>query len=67
MKPAILSNAASILIGHNHPSGNPKPSHEDIEVTKRLMEVGKILGIELLDHIILGDDEFVSLKEREYM
>lgn len=67
MKPAILSNAASILVGHNHPSGNPKPSHEDIEVTKRLMEVGKILGIELLDHIILGDNEYVSLREKGYI
>ncbi|MGG0175798.1 JAB domain-containing protein [Gottfriedia acidiceleris] len=64
MKSAILSNAASILIGHNHPSGNTKESIEDVEVTKRLAEVGKIMGIELLDHIIVGDDSYTSLKEK---
>lgn len=67
MKSAILSNAASIMVGHNHPSGNSSPSREDIEVTKRLAEAGKIVGIELLDHIIVGDDNFVSLKEKGYI
>lgn len=67
MKTAILSNAASIMVGHNHPSGNSSPSSEDIEVTKRLVEAGKIIGIELLDHIIVGDDNFVSLKEKGYI
>jgi DNA repair protein RadC len=67
MKSAILSNAASIMVGHNHPSGNSSPSKEDIEVTKRLVEVGRIVGIELLDHIIVGDDNFVSLKEKGYV
>ncbi|MGG3859914.1 DNA repair protein RadC [Metabacillus fastidiosus] len=66
-KPAILSNAASILVGHNHPSGQAAPSREDIEVTKRLVEAGKIMGIDLIDHIILGDDQFVSLKEKGYV
>jgi len=61
MKPAVLSNAAGILIGHNHPSGNPEPSQEDINVTKSLKEVGEIMGIDLLDHIILGEDTFTSL------
>ena len=66
LKTAILSNSASIICCHPHPSGDPTPSPEDIEVTKRLVEAGKIIGIELLDHIILGDDKFISLKERGY-
>ena len=67
MKSAILSNAASIIVGHNHPSGNVVPSREDIEVTKRLVEAGKIIGIEVLDHIIVGDEDFTSLKEKGYI
>ncbi|MBR0584964.1 DNA repair protein RadC [Bacillus altitudinis MN12] len=67
MKSAILSNAASIIVGHNHPSGEAEPSKEDIEVTKRLGEAGKIIGIDVLDHIIVGDDTFVSLKEKGYI
>lgn len=67
MKTAILSNAASILVGHNHPSGDPTPSNEDIQVTKRLVEAGKLMGIDILDHIVMGDDSFVSLKEKGYM
>lgn len=64
-KTAILSNAASILIAHNHPSGEPEPSEEDISITKRIKEAGDIIGIKLLDHIIVGDNEdFVSLNER---
>ncbi len=67
MKAAILSNAASIILLHNHPSGNPTPSNEDIEVTKRLMEAGDIIGIDVLDHLVVGEDRFVSLKEKGYM
>lgn len=67
MKSAILSNAASIIVGHNHPSGLPEPSREDIEVTKRLAEAGKIIGIDVLDHIIVGDESFISLKEKGYI
>ncbi|ATO26985.1 DNA repair protein RadC [Bacillus atrophaeus] len=67
MKSAILSNAASIIVGHNHPSGKAEPSKEDIEVTKRLAEAGKIIGIDVLDHIIVGDDTFVSLKAKGYI
>jgi len=64
-KTAILGNASSIIIGHNHPSGDPTPSKEDISITLRLKECGKILGIELLDHIIIGDDnKYISLKEK---
>ncbi|MEE1131273.1 MAG: DNA repair protein RadC [Caryophanon sp.] len=66
MKTAILSNAASIICCHPHPSGDPTPSPEDIDVTERLAEVGKIVGIELLDHIIIGDGKFISLKEKGY-
>nr|WP_094096279.1 DNA repair protein RadC [Paenibacillus physcomitrellae] len=67
MKAAILSNASSIIVGHNHPSGNSSPSQEDISTTERLAEAGKIIGIELLDHIIVGNDNFVSLKTRGYI
>ena len=62
-KAAILSNAASIILCHNHPSGNRQPSHEDINTTKTLKEAGKILGIPVLDHIILGYNSFFSFKE----
>ncbi|HEF5700873.1 RadC family protein [Bacillus cereus group sp. BfR-BA-00967] len=67
MKSAIISNAASIICGHNHPSGLPEPSKEDIEVTKRLVEAGKIIGIDVLDHLIVGDESFMSLKEKGYI
>ena len=62
--PAIRERAASVLVLHNHPSGDPAPSHEDIEITNRLREAGDLIGIPLLDHVILGEDSFVSLKER---
>jgi DNA repair protein RadC len=54
-KPAILANAAAIIVAHNHPSGEPTPSHEDVEITKRLQAGADLLGIRLLDHIVLGD------------
>lgn len=64
-KTAILHNAASIICCHNHPSGDASPSLEDIEVTERLMKAGDILGIEVLDQVILGEnDQYVSLKEK---
>ena len=63
-KDAILASAASMIVAHNHPSGDPTPSNEDKRVTLRLAEAGQLLGIELLDHIILGDNRWVSLKER---
>lgn len=66
-KPAILSNAASIMVYHNHPSFDPSPSREDCEVTTRLVEAGKILGIDVLDHIIMGGDSYISLKEKGYV
>lgn len=61
---AIKSNAARIIAVHNHPSGNPEPSENDKTVTKRLIRSGDILGVEVLDHIIVGNDSYVSLRER---
>ena len=66
-KEALRYSAAAIICMHNHPSGDPSPSREDIEVTKRLAECGKIIGIELLDHLIIGENKFVSLKEKGYL
>lgn len=63
-KPAILSNSASIILFHNHPSGDPTPSNEDKLITQRLRESGEILGIKLIDHIIIGDNSYTSLKEK---
>jgi DNA repair protein RadC len=63
-KPAVAASAASIILLHNHPSGDPEPSADDIAITKRLKEAGKTLGIDVLDHIIFGQGTFVSLKEK---
>lgn len=64
---AVKRSAASIICAHNHPSGNPTPSSEDIDVTKRIQHAGEVLGIELLDHVIIGDHQFISLKEKGFM
>lgn len=64
---AVRRSSASIICAHNHPSGNPAPSPEDIDVTKRLAEAGSIVGVELLDHVIIGDHQFTSLKEKGVM
>lgn len=66
-KCVILNNSSSVIFFHNHPSTDPSPSSEDIVVTKRLVECGKILGIDVVDHIIVGDHKFVSLKEKGYI
>ena len=67
-KSAILNNSASIIVSHQHPSQNVEPSREDIEVTRRLVEAGKILGIEVLDHLIVNANaEYCSLKEKGYI
>ena len=63
-KVAIKKSAAALILIHNHPSGDPTPSREDLEVTKRLEEAGKIIGIDVLDHLIIGDNKFVSLKAK---
>ena len=62
--PAIKANAASIILVHNHPSGDPEPSADDIELTQRMSEAGKLLGIAVLDHVIVAKRGYVSLKER---
>jgi DNA repair protein RadC len=63
-KGAIRKNAASVICLHNHPSGDPTPSPDDVAITRALIEAGKLLDVELLDHIIIGRGRFVSLKER---
>ena len=62
-RPAIRDAASSIILAHNHPSGDPKPSREDIAVTDRLSDVGKTVGIDVLDHIVMGRDGVVSIRE----
>lgn len=67
-RPAIQAAAASVLLAHNHPSGDPEPSEDDIEITHRLARTGELLGIEVLDHVIVGAaGSFVSLRERGLM
>jgi DNA repair protein RadC len=59
----VLHNAAGIICFHNHPSGDTAPSKEDIEITERLVMAGAIMGIIVMDHIIVGDDEYISLRD----
>ena len=66
-KPAIVAGAASIILAHNHPSGDPKPSLVDVRVTKRIKEAGDILGINVLDHVIIGDGCYESLKAKDLL
>ena len=61
---AIREAAAALIVAHNHPSGDPEPSAEDVAVTERLRAAGELLGIPLQDHVIVGDESFVSLRER---
>jgi DNA repair protein RadC len=63
-KDAITHSAASVVLAHNHPSGDPEPSEDDLTITKRLIEAGKILGIEVLDHILVVKNGFFSFKEK---
>ena len=62
---AIRRSSAALILVHNHPSGIPEPSSQDIEITRRLFEAGELMGIQVLDHIIVGDGQFVSLKEKQ--
>jgi len=62
--PAVKESAAAIILVHNHPTGDPAPSAEDIAITRRLKESGEIMGIKVLDHIIVGDGDYVSFVER---
>jgi len=63
-KQAIITNAAAAIIAHNHPSGDPNPSPDDIAVTRALVEAGQLLDVQILDHLVIGNNRFVSLKER---
>jgi DNA repair protein RadC len=63
-KPAVRSNAAGIIVIHNHPSGDPTPSPDDIALTRAIVQAGKLLDVEVLDHLVIGRGRFVSLKER---
>jgi DNA repair protein RadC len=63
-RPAILGAAASIILVHNHPSGDPEPSEEDLSITRRLVQVGELVGIAVLDHVILAESGFASLRAR---
>jgi DNA repair protein RadC len=62
-KVALLANATAVIIGHNHPSGDPNPSPDDIRLTQRIKSASDIIGIELLDHIVIAGDKYVSFKE----
>src|SRR3989338_2225981 len=62
-EPALKHSAAGIMVAHNHPSGDPKPSEDDLEITKRLVEAGKIMGIEVVDHVIVTKNSYLSFKE----
>ena len=66
-KVAMLANAAAVILAHQHPSGNPEPSREDIRVTRQLVEAGKIMGIPIHDHIIIAGNTYTSLAERGLM
>ncbi len=61
-KIAVKKSAAALILVHNHPSGDPTPSKDDINITKRIVKSGEILGISVLDHVIIGDNKFISLK-----
>ncbi len=67
LRPAVIEAVSSIIVSHNHPSGDPTPSGQDAAITRELAQAGKLLGIELLDHIVIGGNRFVSLKERGLM
>jgi DNA repair protein RadC len=64
--PAVRHKAASVILVHNHPSGDPTPSNEDFDVTQKLIDVGKLMGIPVNDHLIIGDQSFVSLRQRGF-
>jgi len=66
-KSALMESSASVIMVHNHPSGDPSPSREDILVTEKLVEGGKLLGIDVLDHIIIGEGRYVSLKDEGFV
>ena len=61
---ALIGNAAALILAHNHPSGDPEPSRDDERVTRRLAEAGRLLGVEVLDHLVVGGGSWVSLARR---
>ncbi len=63
-KAAVLANASALLLSHNHPSGNPEPSREDVAITKQLVEAGRVMGIPVHDHLIIAGHGYTSLAER---
>ena len=63
-KAAVRRNAAALIVVHNHPSGDPTPSPDDVAVTRAIVQAGKLLDIDVLDHLVIGSGKFVSLKER---
>lgn len=66
-KAAVRRSAAGVILVHNHPSGDPTPSQQDIEVPKRLIEAGNFIGINVIDHLVIGDNKFVSLRAKGYI
>ncbi|KKT21458.1 MAG: hypothetical protein UW04_C0003G0012, partial [Parcubacteria group bacterium GW2011_GWB1_43_8] len=66
-EPALKYSAAQIIVAHNHPSGDPKPSEDDLEVTKRLTEAGKMMGIDVMDHVIVSKNSHFSFKEEKLL
>jgi DNA repair protein RadC len=66
-RPAIEYGAAALILAHNHPSGESEPSEDDLRVTRKIVEVGKLMEIDVLDHIIIGNENYVSLRERNLM
>jgi len=66
-KAALLANSAAIVLAHNHPSGDPTPSREDVEITRRLKECGDLLGVSVLDHIVVGEGQYVSFLQKGLM
>ena len=67
LRPAVMEAVPSIIVCHNHPSGDPTPSPEDVAITRQLAQAAKLLGVELLDHIVIGDKRHVSLKDKGLM
>jgi DNA repair protein RadC len=65
--PAIKKGAAAVIVAHNHPSGDPEPSEEDVDVTLRLLEASRIVGIRLVDHVIVGRGSYTSMRDRGYI
>lgn len=66
-KTAVKNSSAALIVAHNHPSGDPEPSKEDLQLTRRIKQAGELMGIEVLDHVIVGGERFVSMKERGLM